>query len=93
MISFSSSKHLFIRARRFRSSSGLVIFLYWCVLERGTSESECGETSFWSGEESEDDTSRLLELTRGEKAEKELCQFMVSVYSVTLFSTLRIVQV
>ena len=39
MMSFSSSRHLLMRARLLRSSKGLVIFLYVCVLERGTSES------------------------------------------------------
>ena len=43
MISFSSSRHLLMRARRLRSSSGFVIFLYWWVRDRGTSESELGE--------------------------------------------------
>ena len=38
-MSFSSSRHLLMRARLLRSSKGLVIFLYVCVLERGTSES------------------------------------------------------
>ena len=39
MMSFSSSRHLLMRARLLRSNKGLVIFLYVCVLERGTSES------------------------------------------------------
>ena len=85
-MSFSSSRHLFILALRFRSSKGFVIFLYWWVRDNGTSESELGEIekpaippSFCSGDESEDDgaVSRVVELTLGEKAEKELCQFMV----------------
>ena len=83
-MSFSSSRHLLILARRFLSRSGLVIFLYWCVRDRGTSESpELGDVvelppTFCSGEESVDVESRVVELTLGEKAENGLCQFMAS---------------
>lgn len=89
-MSFSSSRHLLILARRFLSSSGLVIFLYWLVRDRGTSESpELGEVvelppGFCSGEESVDVESRVVELTRGEKAENGLCQFMASCVVVRL---------
>ena len=55
MMSFSSSRHLLMRARLLRSSKGLVIFLYVCVLERGTSESpelpEAPVNFNWEGRE------------------------------------------
>ena len=77
-MSLSSSKHLLILARLFLSRSGLVIFLYWCVRDMGTSESpELGEVVVelpppgfcCSGDESVDEESRVVELTLGEKAE------------------------
>lgn len=85
-MSLSSSRHLLILARRLRSRSGLVTFLYVWVLERGTSESgELGEvvrreeaSLSCSGEESVEDRSRVVELTRGANAEKGLCQLMAS---------------
>lgn len=89
MMSFSSSRHLLILARRFLSRSGFVIFLYWCVRDRGTSESpELGEVvelppAFCSGEESDAVESRVVELTLGENAENGLCQFMASCVVVS----------
>jgi len=65
-----------------------VIFLYWFVLDIGTSESpddgdvkegEVSELLLCSGEDSLVGVagSRVVELTRGEKAEKGLCQFIL----------------
>jgi len=88
MMSFSSSKHLLILARLFLSSKGFVIFLYWCVRDKGTSESpELGDVvelppAFCSGEESVERESRVVELTLGENAENGLCQFMASCVGV-----------
>ena len=77
-----------ILALLLRSSSGLVIFLYWWVRDMGTSESapEQGEVDivmlppgFCSGDESVEEPaeSRVVELTLGEKAENGDCQFML----------------
>lgn len=40
MRSFSSSKHRLMRARRFLSKSGFVIFLYFAVLDNGAGSAD-----------------------------------------------------
>ena len=87
----TSSRHLLILALRFLSSRGLVIFLYWCVLDIGTSDGlvSLGELenpdkdNFCSGDDSVEEVPEsgpapimVVELTRGEKAENGDCQFM-----------------
>ena len=78
---------MLILALRFLSSRGLVIFLYWWVLDIGTSDGlvSLGELekpdkdNFWSGDDSVEEAPEsimVVELTRGLKAENGDCQFM-----------------
>ena len=91
-----------ILALRFLSSRGLVIFLYWWVLDMGTSVGlvSLGELenpdsdNFCSGEDSVEEAPEsgpimVVEVTRGLKAENGDCQFMVG--SVFLSSHLTLV--
>ena len=93
---------MLILALRFLSSRGLVIFLYWWVLDMGTSVGlvSLGELenpdsdNFCSGEDSVEEAPEsgpimVVEVTRGLKAENGDCQFMAG--SVFLSSHLTLV--